>query len=423
VRETRGFEPPPYPYARLSRLVEVGARHDGGIVDLSVGTPCDPPPASVTAALGGSGSERGYPSSVGSPSMRQAAARWVERRFDVVVDAENLAACIGTKEFVASTAWFLHLRDPARDVVIAPAVAYPTYAMGARLAGCSLMTVDEKPGGGVDLGSVPEGVAARVVMAWLNSPSNPTGSLTDLRAAATWGREHGVPVFSDECYAEFTWDHPRPSTVLEGGIDGVVAVHSMSKRSNMAGARVGFFAGDPEIVGYLSAVRQHAGFMVPGPVQAAAVAALDDDQHVEEQRARYLRRLERLCEIMCDAGLDAHLPAGGFYLWVPVPIWASEAAGHDKGKAAWILTEALVQTAGVLVSPGELYGEPGAGFVRVAAVQPDDRIELVARRLSRSSHPHLRSARRVPTAQETASPAAGALPDGTVPPGRPGGSL
>ena len=158
----------------------------------------------------------------------------------------------------------------------------------------------------------------------------------------------------------------------------------------MAGARVGFYAGDPELVAYLSAVRQHAGFMVPGPVQAAAVAALDDDEHVEvQQRARYLHRLQRLCEILCDAGLDARLPAGGFYLWVPVPRWALKAANHDRAGAAWILTEALAQTAGVLVSPGELYGEPGSGFVRVAAVQPDERIELVARRLSASSHPGL----------------------------------
>ena len=392
MREKSGFDPPPYPYARLARLVDVGAQHEGGIVDLSVGTPCDPPPAAVTAALGGSGAERGYPSSIGSLPMREAAARWMERRFGVSLEARDLAACIGTKELVATTAWFLHLRDPDRDTVIAPAVAYPTYAMGARLAGCDLVTVDETPGGGVDLSSVPEEVAARTVLVWLNSPTNPTGSLTNLRAAAVWGREHGVPVFSDECYAEFTWDRSLLSTVLEDGIDGAVAVHSLSKRSNMAGARVGFYAGDPEVVGYLSAVRQHAGFMVPGPVQAAAVAALDDDEHVEEQRARYLRRLERLCEILCDVGLDAHVPAGGFYLWVPVPVWASEAAGDVSGAGAWMLTEALAQTAGVLVSPGELYGDSGAGFVRVAAVQPDERIELVAQRLSLSSHLGLRPA-------------------------------
>jgi aspartate/methionine/tyrosine aminotransferase len=346
----------------------------------------------------------------------------MERRFGVSLDPQNLAACIGTKELVATTAWFLHLRDPDRDVVIAPTVAYPTYAMGARLAGCDLFTVDEAAGGGVDLSSVPEEAAARAVLVWLNSPANPTGSLTDLHAAAVWGREHDVPVFSDECYAEFTWERSSLSTVLEDGIDGVVAVHSLSKRSNMAGARVGFYAGDPEVVGYLSAVRQHAGFMVPGPVQAAAVAALEDDEHVEEQRARYLGRLERLCEILCGVGLDAHLPAGGFYLWVPVPVWASEAAG-DVGGAAWMLTEALAQAAGVLVSPGELYGDSGVGFVRVAAVQPDDRIELVARRLSLSSNLGLRPAGSVQASSEVADRGPGAPQDRGRAPGRQGGSL
>ena len=388
-RATRGFEPPPYPYARLARLSEIASSHEGGMVDLSVGTPCDPPPAAVVAALAGSGTERGYPSSVGAEPFRRAASHWMDRRFGVSVDVANIAACVGTKELVASTAWYLRLRDPALDTVIAPAVAYPTYAMGAQLAGCKVVTAGETADGGVDLRSIPESIAARTVLVWLNSPSNPTGALTDLDAAAAWGRAYGVPVFSDECYAEFTWDPSRASTVLQSGTDGVVAVHSLSKRSNMAGMRVGFYAGDRAIVGYLSAVRQHAGLMVPGPVQAAAIAALDDDEHVVAQRERYRHRLERLCAILGDAGLDACLPDGGFYLWVPVPRWASTAATGAEGGGAWALAEALAETAGVLTSPGDLYGEPGAGAIRVAAVQPDDRIELVGARLSRSSHRHL----------------------------------
>jgi len=393
----RGFEPPPYPYARLGRIAEVAARHEGGVVDLSVGTPCDPPPDFVISAMAGSGTERGYPSSVGSEALRSAAARWMERRFGVTVETGNVGACVGTKEFVASTAWYLRLRDPGRDIVIAPAVAYPTYAMGAMLAGCGLVTVEESPGGGVDLSAVADDVSERAVMVWLNSPSNPTGSITDLGAAAEWGRRHGVPVFSDECYTEFTWDRSSVSTVLNGGTDSVVAVHSLSKRSNMAGVRVGFYAGDPDIVGYLSAVRQHAGLMVPGPVQAAAVAALDDDDHVEEQRARYLHRLRRLAEILEAAGITASLPAGGFYLWVKVPDWAAHApsglgsvgGAADSEDSAWKFAEILANAGGVVVSPGDFYGTTAQGFVRIAAVQPDDRIELVARRLGAASHVHL----------------------------------
>jgi len=376
-----GFSPPPYPYDRLAAVAARAAAHSGGAVDLSVGTPCDPPPPAVVAALGSSGTERGYPASVGSAELRRAAARWIERRFGVALDPAHVAACVGTKEFVATTAWFLRLRTPDRDTVLAPAVAYPTYAMGGRLAGCRVVEVPERPGGGLDLSAVADADAGRALCLWVNSPSNPTGARTDLGAAADWGRARAVPVLSDECYAEFTWDGP-PSSVVEHGTDGVLAVHSLSKRSNLAGVRVGVYAGDPELVAYLSEVRKHAGFMVPGPVQAAAVVAWDDDVHVFEQRRRYRNRLHRLATMLGGAGLDVTLPSGGFYLWIPVPAWA-DALGDTDGRAgAWVLAEALAEAAGVVVSPGEFYGTDGAGFVRVAAVQPDDRIELAAGRLA-----------------------------------------
>jgi aspartate/methionine/tyrosine aminotransferase len=157
----------------------------------------------------------------------------------------------------------------------------------------------------------------------------------------------------------------------------------------MAGVRVGFYAGDSEIVAFLSAVRQHAGLMVPGPVQAAGAVALDDDVHVEAQRHRYRRRLENLAEVLRACGLEASVPAGTFYLWVPAPAWAV-AQGESEGRdGAWVLTDALAEVAGMLVSPGEFYGEAGAGHVRIAVVQPDERIDLVARRLARSSDARL----------------------------------
>lgn len=371
-----GFSPPPYPYDRLSG---VRARADarfagaGGVVDCSIGTPCDPPPAAALAAMASSGSERGYPTSPGSPQYRAAAAAWLLRRFGVSVDPEReLAACVGTKEFVAGTAHHLRLRTPDRDTVLYPATSYPSYAMGATLAGCRSAPVPEASAGGMDLEAISAGDAARALLLWVNSPSNPTGHLSDLNGAAEWGREHGVPVLSDECYAEFTWDGP-PRTVLESGTAGVVAVHSLSKRSNLAGVRAGFYAGDADLVGYLLDVRRHAGLMVPGPVQAGAAAALADDAHVEAQCERYARRLAVLGEVLGGAGLPVGPPRGGFYLWVPVP------SGHGDG---WDLTEWLAIEAGLLVSPGELYGELGSGHVRVAVVQPIERLELVAARLS-----------------------------------------
>ena len=218
---------------------------------------------------------------------------------------------------------------------------------------------------------------ARALLLWSNSPSNPTGGLGDLGAEAAWGRAHGVPVFSDECYAEFTWDGP-PRSVLQYGSDGVVAVHSLSKRSNLAGVRVGFYAGDPELVEFLRAVRQHAGLMVPGPAQAAGVAALSDDAHVEVQRERYRERLAFLAGVLGGYGCPVAPPEGGFYLWVPVP------AG--RWPDAWLMAEALATDGGILVSPGDLYGDAGAGHVRVAVVQPMERLALVGERLARVRH-------------------------------------
>jgi len=360
-----GFVPPPYPHDRLEGLKVVAAAHpDGrGIVDLSIGTPCDPPADAVVAALATSGAERGYPQSIGSPRLREAAAGWMSRRFGVALPASQLAACVGTKEWVATTPHWLHLRRPDRDTVLYPGTSYPTYAMGATLAGCRAVPY-------ASLDDVADDDAARALCLWVNSPSNPTGELADLGAAAAWGRARGVPVLSDECYAEFTWDGP-PRTILEHGTDGVLAAHSLSKRSNLAGVRAGFYAGDGDLVAYLSEVRKHAGFMVPGPVQAAAAVAFDDDEHVDAQRERYRRRLA----LLADA-LGSPLPAGSFYLWVP-------ASSAEPGADGWALAAELAGTAGCLVSPGEFYGSDGAGFVRIAVVQPDERLEVVAERLAR----------------------------------------
>ncbi len=367
-----GFVPPPYPYDRLRELRSVADRHDGGCVDLSVGTPTDAPPVAAVQALATSGTERGYPLSVGSPAYREAAAGWMHRRLGVDVDPEQVAACIGTKEFVAGVPQWLRLRTPSRDTVLYPAISYPTYAMGAVLAGCRAVAVPVDDQFRVDLGAIDPADAARALCLWVNTPGNPAGGLDDLGAAAAWGRSHNVPVFSDECYVEFTWAGP-PHSILEHGTDGVIAVHSLSKRSNLAGTRAGVYAGDKDLLHYLSEVRKHAGFLVAGPVQAAAVVAWNDDEHVDRQRERYHRRLERLQAILGAWGLDATMPAGAFYLWVPAP-----------GGDAWGLARRLADEGGVLASPGEFYGPAGAGHVRLAVVRPDEQLDLVAGRLRRN---------------------------------------
>lgn len=372
--EQRGFVPPPYPYERLDDLLGVARRLDGGAVDLSIGTPIDPAPPAVVAALSASGAERGYPPSIGTAALRESIVSWISRRFAVDLDpARHTAVCVGTKEFVGTLPQWLKLRTPSRDTVLYPAIAYPTYEMGAILAGCRPVPVPMTADGRLDLAAIDPADADRALVLWVNSPGNPTGACDDLGAVAAWGRQHGVPVFSDECYVEFTWDGAG-RTILEHGVDGVVAVHSLSKRSNLAGARLGFYAGDPDLVGYLREVRKHVGMMVPGPTQAAGVVALDDDAHVEEQRARYWSRLQRLADVLgAWAGIEVELPAGGFYLWF-------DAAAVGGG---WAFAERLAAVGGAVVSPGEFYGPTSASSVRVAVVQPDDRIELLATRLSR----------------------------------------
>ena len=368
AEERRGFEPPPYPYERLDSFKPLGSAFEGGLVDLSIGTPCDPPPASVVAALAASNSERGYPPSVGNEPLRRAFSEWMNRRFAVDVPTSAIAACIGTKEFVGTLPQWMKLRSPWLDTVLYPSIAFPTYEMGATLAGCRAVAVPMNARGGVDLDAISDADAARALLLWVNSPSNPTGALDDLEAAATWGRSKGVPVFSDECYTEFTWS-TAPQSILQHGLDGVVAVHSLSKRSNLAGVRVGFYAGDAEIVEYLKEVRKHAGFMVPGPAQAAGVAALDDDDHVALQRDRYRSRLESMARVLGRwSGIDIGMPDGGFYLWF-------------DADDAWAFTEKLAREGGALVSPGDFYGAGGSRHVRVAVVQPDAKLRLVAERL------------------------------------------
>lgn len=370
---TTGFVPPPYPYDRLDALKRLADSLPGGVVDCSVGTPCDPvPDVALRAARDALERSNGYPPSAGTAPLRTAAAGWINRRFGVAVDASHLGACVGTKEFVAALPHLLHLRTPKRDTVLYPALAYPTYEMGATLAGLRGVPVPVDGEWHLDLDAIRPDDAERALVLWCNEPGNPASQSADdayFTRVASWARERGVLVASDECYAEFA---PAPATILRTGLDGVLAVHSVSKRSNLAGMRVGFYAGDPDLVSYLVETRKHAGLMAPTAVQAAAAAALDDDAHVDEQRARYARRRSRVIDALAEYGL---VHDGGdtlFYLWLRA------GAGADDG---WELAAGLAHAGGLLVSPGDFYGAAGADHVRLALVQPDDRLDLALERL------------------------------------------
>ncbi len=355
--------------------------HPDGIVDLSVGTPVDPTPAVVRAALARSADAPGYPLTAGTEQLRRAVVDWFARRRGVGgLDEAGVLPTIGSKELVAWLPTLLGL-GPG-DLVGIPPVAYPTYDVGARLSGATPVVVSSLSG----LGPLTSATTPR--MLWLNSPSNPTGAVLPVEHLAKvvgWAREHGVIVASDECYAELDWApegtramsagarHTTPSlldpAVCGGDHTGLLVVYSLSKRSNLAGYRAAFVAGDPAIVGVLLEVRRHAGMMMPAPVQAAMVAALGDDSHVYEQRLRYGVRRELLSEAMTAAGLRIEESQAGLYLWA------------TRDEDCWETVDWLAGL-GILVAPGAFYGPGGRQHVRVALTATDERVEAAARRFS-----------------------------------------
>jgi succinyldiaminopimelate transaminase len=363
---------PAYTWDRIAPLGEKARLHPDGAVDLSMGTPVDPVPSVIRSALAAASDAPGYPATWGTPSLRAAAAGWLERELSVTVSPDDVLPVIGTKEFIAWLPAVLGL-GPG-DVMVHPELAYPTYDIGARLAGALPVASD----GLTSLGPVladPSGVR----LVWVNSPSNPTGrvqSASHLRAVVQWAREHGAVVASDECYITLGWD-ASPVSVLHpsvcgGSYDGVLAVHSLSKRSNLAGYRAGFVTGDPALVASLLAIRKQAGMIVPAPVQAAMTAALGDESHVVEQRERYRARRSVLREAFVSAGWAVDHSEAGLYLWLTHP-------GYD----GWSAAEMLAADLGILVTPGAVYGAAGERHVRVALTASDERVAAAASRLTR----------------------------------------
>ncbi|WP_327083252.1 succinyldiaminopimelate transaminase [Mycolicibacterium celeriflavum] len=356
---------PVFPWDTLADVTALARSHPDGIVDLSVGTPVDEVAPVIRHALAAAGSSPGYPTTAGTPALRTAAVDALARRYGVSGLADGaVLPVIGTKELIAWLPTLLGLGPD--DTVVAPELAYPTYEVGARLAGAQLLRADSL----TQLG--PQTPA----LVYLNSPSNPTGKVLGadhLRKVVGWARERGVLIASDECYLGLGWD-AQPLSVLHPSIcggdhTGLLAVHSLSKTSSLAGYRAGFVAGDLNVVAELLAVRKHAGMMVPTPVQAAMVAALDDDEHEREQRARYARRRDVLLPALRAAGLTVDDSEAGLYLW-------ATRGEPCRETVAWLAQR------GILVAPGEFYGPRGAKHVRVALTATDERISAAAQRLT-----------------------------------------
>jgi succinyldiaminopimelate transaminase len=355
---------PEFPWDTLTEARAVAEAHPDGIVDLSVGTPVDPVAPLIREALASASASPGYPTTAGTPRLRESMVAALARRYGVTkLPEQAVLPVIGTKELIAWLPTLLGL-GPG-DLVVVPELAYPTYEVGARLAGAAVLRADSL----TQLG--PQSPA----LVYLNSPSNPTGrvlGVDHLRKVVGWARERGALVVSDECYLGLGWDseplsllHP---SVCDGDHRGLLAAHSLSKSSSLAGYRAGFVAGDAQLVAELLAVRKHAGMMVPTPVQAAMVAALDDDAHEHEQRERYARRRAMVLPAFRSAGFTVDHSEAGLYLWV------------TRGQPCRDTVGWLAQR-GILTAPGEFYGPAGARHVRVALTATDERIAAAVDRL------------------------------------------
>lgn len=367
ARTPLGHTLPDFPWNSLQPAKEKAASHPDGIVDLSVGNPVDDVAPGVQLALAEAASAPGYPQTMGTPALRKAIPTALERRYNMTgLDEKSVLPVVGTKEAIAWLPTLLGLRG---EKVIIPSVAYPTYEVGALIAGAEPIREDDPSKFG------------DAALAFINSPSNPTGKVLDvehLRAVVAWARENNAIVASDECYMGFGWDDANPPVsildprVTDGDHTGLIAMHSLSKTANMASYRAGFFAGDRELIAELLEVRKHAGLMVPGPIQSAMVVALEDDSSEELQIQRYAMRRAKLVRALTDAGFTIDHSEAGMYLWA------------TRGENCRVTVDWLADL-GILVAPGDFYGPLGEQYIRMGLNGTDERVDAAVARLAEAA--------------------------------------
>ena len=357
-----------YPWDAVAPYRERAAAHPGGIVDLSIGSPVDPTPDIVRRALIEATDAHAYPQTAGTPALREAIVAWYARRRGVPdLRPDNVLPTIGSKELVALLPTLLGLGEG--DVVVHPRVAYPTYEVGARVAGATALPAD-------DPADWPEGTR----LIWINTPGNPDGrtwTLDELAAAVRRARELGAVLASDECYAELGWDGPWASQPVPSVLDphvtggtrsGLLSVYSLSKQSNLAGYRAAFVAGCATVVGRLLDARKHLGLMPPAPVQHAMAVALGDDAHVTAQKELYRERRELLLSAVRAAGFRIDGSEAGLYLWA------------TEGRDAWESMGRLADL-GILAGPGPFYGAFSGDHVRLSLTATTERVAVAVERL------------------------------------------
>ncbi|HEX4057707.1 MAG TPA: succinyldiaminopimelate transaminase [Galbitalea sp.] len=359
------LELPDFPWDALVGFAERARAHPDGMIDLSVGSPVDPTPQVIRDAIASATDAHSYPQTAGSVPLREAIVAWYARRRGVELGVANVMPSIGSKELVALIPLLLGLGRG--DIVVQPALAYPTYAIGAALVGATTVSSDD-----------PADWPSETKLVWLNSPSNPDGRVSGierLHAAVARARELGAVIVNDECYAELVWDSDDPAPcILDPRVIGdsrnhVLSVYSLSKQSNLAGYRAGFVAGCSDLIDELLAARRHLGLIPPAPVQAAMVAAVGNDEHVAAQRELYRNRRSQLLAGLAATGFNVDGSDGGLYLW----------ATHRED--AWTTVDWFADR-GILVVPGSFYGESPATHVRIALTASDADIARAVGRLA-----------------------------------------
>lgn len=365
---------PEYPWDAMAPYRQIAEAHPDGLVNLSIGTPVDPTPEVIQQALATAANAPGYPTTHGTAALRDAVVQWcATHRQAPGVDQAAVLPTVGSKELVAWLPTLLGLG--ADDVVLRPEIAYPTYDIGAQIAGAQPVATDDPL-------SLDESTLSRVRLIWVNSPGNPTGrvdSVEHLREVVALARRIGAVVASDECYAQLPWDVTEVPSILDPRVcgeshQGLLMVYSVSKQSNLAGYRAAFTAGCPELIEGLLRSRKHAGMIMPAPVQEALRVALTDQAHVDQQRELYRARRDVLRPALEAAGFRIDHSQAGLYLWCT-----------DGSTDTWAQVQRFAEL-GIVVGPGVFYGEAGAGYVRVALTASDERIGAAVERLSGSTH-------------------------------------
>ncbi len=373
-------ELPPYLFAQISKVIAAKKAQGVDVITFGIGDPDLPTPPHILDRLHRAADNplnHRYPESEGLPELRQAISGWYERRFEASFDPEReCLALIGSKEGIAHMA--LTLIDPG-DIALSTDPGYPVYEIGTMFAGGVTLKLPLTPESGwkPDLDAIPEDVAARARVLWLNYPNNPTGAVADVaffEKVVAWAKEYDVSICHDNPYCDVAYDGYRPISIFQapGARDVAIEFNSWSKIYNMTGWRIGMAVGNAELVDALMRVKSNIDSGIPQAIQEMAIEAVEGPQDViDEHNAIYQRRRDRIVTALRAIGLEVEPPKASLYVWARLP----------EGVASGDFAARLIDECAVVVTPGRGYGLNGEGYVRLSVTTPDDQVEEGCQRL------------------------------------------